>query len=153
MNKFKCFVPALCLTACLLLSFLFAHAGEKAPQAGSETDAGVKAEKAENRPTSWLGRSIVVGQCERGQGRQKNGPGVARMADAATVLEMGDSAPVKAGSKFQAWAKEWQEATYKRNPGSFQCEACHVCKDFAMEYIKVYRADEGRFPEYRRVEE
>ncbi|MFA6035248.1 MAG: hypothetical protein WC889_20295 [Myxococcota bacterium] len=153
MKVFKHTTPAIVLSACLLASFLCAYAGEKAPPVGKDTDAGVKVEKAEDRPTSWLGRSIVVGQCERGQGNQKSGSGAAKSPGAATVLEMGESVPVKTGSKFQAWVKEWQEATYKRNPGTFQCEACHVCKDFSMEYIRVYRADEGKFPEYRRVED
>jgi len=91
----------------------------------------------------WIGKSEVVGQCEHDFRLQySNGPTI---KGAPVIIKEAASPGINAGPEFTKHIAEWQKETFERNRGSFQCEACHVCKDFAMRYLLIYLDDLDKF--------
>ena len=94
-----------------------------------------------NRPVVWIGRPEVVGQCER----ELRPMSPLNYAGAPIIIRETDSPGITTGPEFNKKSAAWQKQTYDRNPGSFMCEACHVCKDFKTRYLLIFFDDLDKF--------
>jgi hypothetical protein len=105
------------------------------------------------REVVWVGRSVVVGQCQRSRDGMSPEKGPSISPAGAPVLKRTGRLDVPTGPKFNAWDGSIRKAEYDRHPNSFTCKACDVCKTFSTEFLQIYKEDAGKFPGYMRVEE
>jgi hypothetical protein len=94
-----------------------------------------------SRAVVWVGRPEVVGQCE--QELRPLSP--LNYAGAPVIIRETESPGITLGPEFNKKVAAWQKQTYDRNPGSFMCEACHVCKDFKTRYLLIFFDDLDKF--------
>lgn len=93
------------------------------------------------RPVVWIGRPEVVGQCE--QGLMPMSP--LKYQGAPVIIRETESPGITIGPEFNKKTSDWQQKTYDANRGRFQCEACHVCKDFRTRYLLIFFDDLDKF--------
>ncbi len=121
-----------------------------------------------NRPTVWIGKSTVVGQCENAANKAMPGP--EPLKPKVVTAEEGKPAPpgptflketskpeVKPGPEFTKWIEEWEKKEMEKNKEQFACQACGVCKEFRRVYRLIYldelKTCQGRDPSWKRVDE
>jgi hypothetical protein len=93
------------------------------------------------KPVVWIGRPEVAGQCER----ELRPMSPFNYAGAPVIIRETDSPGITTGPEFNKNTAAWQKQTYDRDPGSFMCEACHVCKDFKTRYLLIFFDDLDKF--------
>jgi hypothetical protein len=99
--------------------------------------------KADDKKTIWVGRSLVVGQCEDVNAIDKANSNILAMPgkEPPEIIEKVYTPPIKPGRKFKKWVESYETETFERDKDGFMCEACYVCKDFRREYVRIYLKD------------
>jgi len=96
-----------------------------------------------DRPVVWVGRSIVIGQCQD-PAMYDQGPSLASMP---TILRHTHQLPssVTPGPKFSEWLSAGEKQRHDQDPNLFQCQACDICKTFSREYALIFYDDLARY--------
>ena len=99
-------------------------------------------QKINTPQTVWIGRSIVVGQCEGANGDPRRGDVAVKPGkEDPKIIEKSNSPGIKPGRKFKTWIDNWEKQMFEADKDGFMCEACYVCHDFSREYYRVHLKD------------
>jgi hypothetical protein len=105
------------------------------------------------RPTVWVGRSRVIGQCQ--DPASSDSPIL--LANLPAPLMKTYKGPIPLGPKFSAWIGAQEKWQRDSDPNKFTCKACDVCNTFAREYLLIYLDDLPKYESgpggFKRVDE